>query len=515
MLQALLPAGGEAILAGVATWLITYLLHSTLFLALAWAVDGRTPATRSPSARSTLWTAAMVAGLATATLQALAGPGPGARVEVADSEKLVAELAPPSGVDAVAAPGPTAGGVTPRGGDASRRGTAPSVWRRPHGAGLEGGWRHLTAHGWPFLLAAAALLATLSGLGRWAARWWRLRRRLRGRSPVRAGPLRRALDDVRTSTGGPGGVRLTRSPEVPCPVALPGREICVPDALPDDVDGEGLRAILAHELVHLERRDPLRLLGASALEAVLAIQPLNRLARRRIVRAAEAGADRSVRRLGLGAPLADALVTAAASRRAVPEPAPAAGLASASPVRRRVEALLAPDDGDVAGAAPAWILPAVAAGLLTAGALAGPSVRVGLTEHRAHVDGRHAGRATVDVTSRPARDAGPAGGDVAHLELSGAVRPVRITLRPGRGRLSLTLPGGETVTAASGPPAADARPTLWVVRVEDAGAGDYVLHVPRRVERLAVEVNGRLLAGPASTAAGELPELLPRAPGRR
>ena len=50
--------------------------------------------------------------------------------------------------------------------------------------------------------------------------------------------------------------------------------------------------MLAHELAHLDRRDGLWLLLARVIETVFVIQPLNRLARRRMVEAAEFAADR-------------------------------------------------------------------------------------------------------------------------------------------------------------------------------------------------------------------------------
>ncbi len=57
-----------------AAWVLTYLIHSTLLIALVWLIsrrlDGR------PTALDALWKTAMVGGLLTATLQTAAGVSP-------------------------------------------------------------------------------------------------------------------------------------------------------------------------------------------------------------------------------------------------------------------------------------------------------------------------------------------------------------------------------------------------------------------------------------------------------
>ena len=50
-----------------------------------------------------------------------------------------------------------------------------------------------------------------------------------------------------------------------------------------ELDAPQLRAMLAHELAHLERRDPQWLAFACILERAFFFQPLNRLARRGIL----------------------------------------------------------------------------------------------------------------------------------------------------------------------------------------------------------------------------------------
>lgn len=492
MVQALLPAAAEAALVAVASWLLTYLLHSLGWLGLAWALDGLSRLHRSPRLRSLLWTTAVAGGLLTASVQTAAGPGPALDVEVAESEKLVLEL-----------PAAGAGDGRPRASPAEAAKAAEpaaALWRSPHRATWDAGaWLHAADHGWPFLLALAGLAGGAAGLLLRTLQWLRLRRRLAGRSRVRDSPAREALDDLARSSGWADRVVLSQSPSVAVPLALPGGEICVPEGLLRRLDPEARKAVLAHELAHLERRDPTRLLVLSTLESVLFFQPLLRLARERIVAASERISDDRVRDRGLGPALADGLVAAAEGLRRGPR-APTAGLASGPDVGQRVARLLETPGGGTATRTARGA--ALAAGaLLAVGLVTGPAIGVEMADHPAHVGGNPAGATAVVVS--------PAGsgaeGRTARVRLEGAPRPLHVTFRPARRSLRLTLPGGRSVEAPGGAEPDRGAP---VIRVSDPSPGDYVLHVPPSVDRLALEVGGRLLAGAPSTAGGELPELV-------
>ncbi|MCA9685323.1 MAG: Uma2 family endonuclease, partial [Myxococcales bacterium] len=71
------------------------------------------------------------------------------------------------------------------------------------------------------------------------------------------------------------------------PVALGRSEICLPQRAVDVLSPAQIQAILAHELAHLERRDPHWLALAAVIEALFFFQPLNRLARRGMQESAE------------------------------------------------------------------------------------------------------------------------------------------------------------------------------------------------------------------------------------
>jgi HEAT repeat protein len=127
------------------------------------------------------------------------------------------------------------------------------------------------------------------------------------------------------------------------PIALGLAEICLPESALLDLDPEEQRAMLAHELAHLARRDPLWLAFASVVERVLWIQPLNRVARRRIVTSAEYLCDEwAVRRTGSGVALARCLAQVAEWIQTSPLGVPVAGMAEErSLLVSRVEKLLA------------------------------------------------------------------------------------------------------------------------------------------------------------------------------
>lgn len=97
----------------------------------------------------------------------------------------------------------------------------------------------------------------------------------------------------------PSRLRLTALAGLGTPLALGLREVVVPEDLAARLDEGSLRAVLAHEVAHLARRDPLWSLATGVVEAVCFFQPLNGLARARLAELAEIRADRwAVRRTG-------------------------------------------------------------------------------------------------------------------------------------------------------------------------------------------------------------------------
>lgn len=152
--------------------------------------------------------------------------------------------------------------------------------------------------------------------------------RLTTRQAVTEGQMPAMLDTLRLAFGMRGRVHLTSASTISSPVALGLNEICVPDAALTDLDAEQQRGLLAHELAHLARRDPLWLDAASLIERVFFFQPLNRLARRELQHNAEYICDDwAASRTGSGEPLARCLARVAHWIEASPLGVPMAGMA--------------------------------------------------------------------------------------------------------------------------------------------------------------------------------------------
>jgi hypothetical protein len=114
-------------------------------------------------------------------------------------------------------------------------------------------------------------------------------------------------------------------------VALGTSEIAVPEAALSELDPGQQRSMLAHELAHLERGDPRWLTAACVVECVGFLQPLNRLARRRMQESAEYLCDEwAVRSTGSGVLLAKCLAKVAEWLETAPRSVPVAGMAEDS-----------------------------------------------------------------------------------------------------------------------------------------------------------------------------------------
>ncbi len=354
----------------LAAWLLTYLVHSSLLIGgvvlLLRAVD-----VRSNAAREALWTVALFGAPFTATLQQTASGEPllgtwelgphesgsaaaAVPTPAADVRRFPAPTTPETTVEPAAARVPAEVGDV---GFAPLERVAPS--RLPT----------VPAGAVPVVLAVSLvlvllLLRSLRALSR--------RRRLTG------GPLHGTLTRLRAAHGPRRRVRLSTSPRLDSPVAfgVVAPEICVPERCLSDLTAAQQEAMLAHELAHVVRCDPLRLLLARLVEAVFFFQPLNRLARRRLFETVERRCDAwALERTGRGLALAECLAEVAGWIHARRAPATAVAMAgSGSPLSRRIEGLLEPertlaDERRRRGFAPLATL------LLPALVLAAPSVR--------------------------------------------------------------------------------------------------------------------------------------------
>jgi HEAT repeat protein/beta-lactamase regulating signal transducer with metallopeptidase domain len=295
-------------------WLLTYAIHSTLLLLLAWALVR--VRRWSPGASELLWKSAMLGGILTASLQMWLDVRPAGTVMLQPA--------------AVTAPTTSASPIDQTERIDQSRSSAPvqatDIAPAPQSLPEQSGPRiAMTKAGVATLVWA--LVALILGLS-YVARRLILVGRLGDRRAVPDGRLSDMLIELARDAGLRRTPRLTCTSRISSPIALGLSEICVPDTALTDLDVEQQRSLLAHELAHLARRDPVWLGVASLMERVFWIQPLNRVANRQIATSAEFLCDDwTVRRTGSGVPLARCLAQVAEWIQASPLGVPVAGMA--------------------------------------------------------------------------------------------------------------------------------------------------------------------------------------------
>ena len=379
--------------AEIAAWLLTYAIHSTLLLGIVWLVTSR-GLVRSHFVQDVFWKAALVGGLVTATAQTMGRPAwttsltLAAPAAAAPAERGVERPAKPAlrteladDASAPLPPAPIADGhvasEAPSTPQAAAEATTPAA-RPPLATVLLGAWA---------VLAAVAL----AGFG---IAHLRLARRLGRRESLGPAPLRSLLESLCEAADIRRPIRLTRSEGLASPVALGRSEICVPTAVITDLDAPQQCSVLAHELAHLTRNDPLWLTAACIIERVFFFQPLNRVARRRMQDAAEYLCDDwAVRRTGSGLTMAKSLMKVAEWMQGTPSPVALSGMAeNPSQLLTRVRRLVE----NRSSAQPRLVWPAVGAcALLALTAAAVPGVAASVSELQDPVSPK--------VTVRPSR----------------------------------------------------------------------------------------------------------------
>jgi Zn-dependent protease with chaperone function len=250
----------------LAAWLLTFACHGGICLLGAAALT-RVLALPVPI-EEIVWRFALVAGLATASLQLACGGAPLAAVALRAAPPVAPGASGPAVADL---------GARPPLGPAFDVAAAPTAGLDPAAAVV---W---------VALAAAAL-----GLARLGRQRLALRAVLADRRPILPGsPAAQALEDLTARAGYRRRVRLSLSTAIDAPVAfgLLRPEICLPRRALHEVRPACRDAMLAHELAHLVRRDPLWLECAHSLAALFPWLPGLRLAGRRLRALAEFGAD--------------------------------------------------------------------------------------------------------------------------------------------------------------------------------------------------------------------------------
>lgn len=386
-------------------WMLTYLLHSTLLLGLAWLASK--PLSRwSVAAEETVWKLALVGALFTASLQLAAGwqplagrwnlaaPAPAATISVSTARE--------------ATPAAEIPGVDLRTGmlRSSRLTSLPA--RRPVAQPAAPALPRLSASTVILAVWALGALVLLAAFGR---SFLRLGRRLRSRPRVVGGTLHGQLRGLAAEAGLDGAVRLSCSSRVPVPVALGvlRPEICVPPRALAGLTDEQQEGMLAHELAHLARRDPFWLLLGQGIASVLFFQPLNWVARRRLREISEMLSDEwAVARTGRPLSLAACLAEVAGWSIGVPV-LPVPGMADQpSSLGRRIRRLLDDSRSPENPARRAWLAAAMAV-LVIAVAAAAPAISTARPEPPpAQAPAAHPPAAPIDVNDATDTPAHPA-----------------------------------------------------------------------------------------------------------
>ncbi len=356
-----------------AAWLLTYALHSTLFLGLAWLVSRRL-AKRQPRVEEAVWRFALVAALATASLQLAAGFKP-----LAGSWSLTTPAV--SEMSAASAPlefkSTVSQASSPRVAAPVRALRAPSPLRIPAGAAPAGPVTSTRPLSIPLLFVGLWFLGALLLSARWLAGHFLLRRRLRPRPEVVGGNMFSQFASLVGEAGLDAPVRLTCSSRLSVPIALglTRREVCVPPKALASLAPEEQEGMLAHELAHLVRRDPFWLAFSRILASVFFFQPLNWVAYRRMREISELLCDEwAIGRTGRPLSLARCLAEVAGWSFHPVEALAAPGMADRpSHLAHRIRRLL--DDGRTPERRvhPGWLVAGMIV-LLVAVAAAAPGV---------------------------------------------------------------------------------------------------------------------------------------------
>jgi beta-lactamase regulating signal transducer with metallopeptidase domain len=285
-------------------WAITYALHSTILLGVAWLLEQRFA--DKPELMSPIWKAAVIGGAVSATLQLAFAVEPlGGRWAVAAEERVAAaperftggasivadELAvTPVLAVALALEVPLAP-VPPSAPDVTMPASSPWIGEaaRPVVGAPQSTMAARAALGL-FALWIIGGLALVIGLVR---SWLALRRVLHGRLALRTGALADALERLHARASVTPSVRLSMSTAIRVPLAtgVLHPEIVVPRRAVSELAPSAQESMLAHELGHVVRRDPTWRLGLALAQRVLFFQPLLGVAGRRIAQHAEYLAD--------------------------------------------------------------------------------------------------------------------------------------------------------------------------------------------------------------------------------
>jgi hypothetical protein len=302
-------------------WIATYLAHSTILCAAAWGFElwarGNSARERTLGpARERFWKLALFLPIFSTLVQCGAG---------ISFWQLPAELRPTTPV-ALSLP------------DAEPLALAHVAAARPPALAIpfQISWTVVTGALWALGVLLAAFV--------WMREWRALGRAVRGLRPCKDPELLCEFEALRADEPAlaNASLHIGRHVLVPLTLGWTRMRVVVPERAALELDPDECRAMLAHELAHARRRDPLWISAARVVEGLFFFQPLNRLARVKLQDEAEFLADhwaieRGVEALSLASCLTEVAGWIVSNRRALPVPSMAARGAR---LTRRVERLL-------------------------------------------------------------------------------------------------------------------------------------------------------------------------------
>ncbi len=312
-------------------WPLAYLVHSTLMLGAVWIASRWI---RHAVLLETLWRCAFFGAFLTASLQPLA-------------QLVAAPRAAPQAAQAAVAPSVELAFLDTAPRAPAAKPAAPVQAAKPPTP--EPAWRWWLPPEMRLGLLAALLawaLVAAAGLLRLAVQWAALVRACARLRPNVDHGWTASLRELARHYA------LRRTPALKVgakwasPLVGPRGVVCLPDWCLAQLHGAQRDAVLAHELAHLSRRDPAWRVASRMAACIGWMQPLNRLALRRLDTLAEQACDaRAARAVADRAAVAEALYLCASRLQAgARAPSLNVGMATArSPLLSRIENLMRHD----------------------------------------------------------------------------------------------------------------------------------------------------------------------------
>ncbi len=262
----------------ISRFLLVFLIHSGVLTLLALAAERRL---RACAWREWLWRVALFGALVTVPVQfavtPLTAPWSLATIQVRGDAR------PTTSVTTVGEGGRETSGLSLA---SSNRPQSARVGQHPSQPAAIASQAAVLSS----LLTLLWILGAGALLGRWMYHRAQMAAFLRRRVAHLHPKLTRAVLPL-AQRGRLSGVSVSVSNELPVPVAIHPREICVPERALVELSQAELKAVLAHEMAHLVRRDALWQSASELVSSAMWFQPLVHVARRRLVSLCEEQCD--------------------------------------------------------------------------------------------------------------------------------------------------------------------------------------------------------------------------------